>query len=516
MLKKFLLIIAVFSIILSNNTNQINEQMLNSEAMHEMMSKIFKEAMKAKKSFQNNQMRNELIENLSSTAPREEFIINADLAPDLSNSNPNAKIHISTDNQQTWTDSENIGPLNEPGFETTWGTIINTSAENSVNWYLSGSINSTALGNEAYDYGEIIVSQSPHNINNIWPPSNNLMAVLVNDDPGDTDQGQDIVGISGTYRATDENINELFFKLSMNSNCCYEGSLFSGWYLYGVGIVNPESTTPVAYAIGYGNGAFGQLSPGLLKLSGDFASGELAGFEYITTDINYLTSGNDLELSILMDYITSDDDFGLWPNSFQGLIVLGTTVSANITFSTTIHDTTNPGLFLLSSQYQNGNSEPNISNGNYNDDTKTLSVSYQDDEGNLPWLKSGQVCYSGTNDCFLNLTLIPDSHTYLDSVLYSGSIANEEIEEGNYDIKFWFEDDDIVGEPQITIPIVIGSSCSIFGDVNGDNLVNVIDVVSIVNYVLNNDNSNNCADLTNDELINVVDIVQLVNIILEN
>ena len=217
-----------------------------------------------------------------------------------------------------------------------------------------------------------------------------------------------------------------------------------------------------------------------------------------------------------MDYITSDDDFGLWPNSFQGLIVLGTTVSANITFSTTIHDTTNPGLFLLSSQSQNGNTDPNIFNGNYNDDTKTLSVSYQDDEGNLPWLKSGQVCYSGTNDCFLNLTLIPDSHTYLDSFLYTGSIANEEIEEGNYDIKFWFEDDDIMGGPQLTIPVIIGSSCGIFGDVNGDNLVNVIDVVSIVNYVLNNDNSNNCADLTNDELINVVDIVQLVNIILEN
>ena len=52
------------------------------------------------------------------------------------------------------------------------------------------------------------------------------------------------------------------------------------------------------------------------------------------------------------------------------------------------------------------------------------------------------------------------------------------------------------------------------GDVNGDSNVNVVDIVTIVNYVLENDTSNNCADLSGDGLINVVDIVQLVNLIL--
>ena len=510
MLKKFTIIITILSINFSTTLSDTEKQMLGNEAMQKMMAEIFREAMKVKRDFQSNQIRNELIENLSSTAPREEFIINADLSSELSESNPSATIYVSTDNQQTWINSENIGPLNQTGYETTWGTTVNTSGGNMVNWYLSGLVNSTALG---FDYGEMIVSQSPNNINNEWPPNNNLYATLINDDSGDTDSAQDILGISGTYRSAGEDIEELYVKLSLNSGCCDEGALFGPWYLYGVGIVNPESETPVAYAIGYGDGGFGQLSPGLLKLSGDFASGEIAGFEYITTNINYSTAGNDLQASVLLDYITNDNEFGLWPNSLQGLIILGVTVSADISLNTNIHDQTNPGLFLLSSQYQNGNSEPNVTDGTYDDETMTLYANYQDDDGNLPWFKSGQVCFSGTDNCFINLDLTPDSHTYLEGVNYSGSILDEDIASGNYDIKFWFEDDDEIGEPQIVIPVTIGGSCGVTGDVNGDGNVNVVDVVVIVNHVLEN-TTDSCADLSGDGLINVVDIVQLVNLIL--
>ena len=511
MLKKLTIIFTILSLSFSINLTDVEKQMLENEAMKKMMAEIFREAMKIKRDFQSNQLRNELIENLSSTAPREEFIINADLSTELSESNPSATIYVSTDNQQTWINSENIGPLNETGFETTWGTTVNTSGGTMVNWYLSGLVNSTALG---FDYGEIIVSQSPNNINNEWPPNNSLYATLVNDDVGDTDSEQDILGISGTFRSIEDNIEELYVKLSLNSGCCDEGGLFGPWYLYGVGIVNPESETPVAYAIGYGNGGFGQLSPGLLKLSGDFASGEIAGFEYITTNINYSTAGNDLQASVLLDYITNDIEFGLWPNSLQGLIVLGVTVSADISFNTNIHDQTNPGLFLLSSQSQIGNTEPNITDGAYDDDTMTLSVNYQDDDGNLPWFKAGQVCYSGTDNCFINLDLTPNSHTYLEGVTYSGSIMNEDVTSGNYDIKFWFEDDDEIGEPQIVIPVTIGGSCGITGDVSNDGAVNVVDIVIIVNHVLDN-TTDPCADISGDGVINVIDIVQLVNLILE-
>tara|TARA_B100000676_G_scaffold312006_1_gene384292 strand:- start:646 stop:1407 length:762 start_codon:yes stop_codon:yes gene_type:complete len=56
------------------------------------------------------------------------------------------------------------------------------------------------------------------------------------------------------------------------------------------------------------------------------------------------------------------------------------------------------------------------------------------------------------------------------------------------------------------------------GDVNLDNLINVVDIVTLVGYVLGNSSLDECqlfySDLNQDELINVVDIVNLVSLIL--
>ena len=55
----------------------------------------------------------------------------------------------------------------------------------------------------------------------------------------------------------------------------------------------------------------------------------------------------------------------------------------------------------------------------------------------------------------------------------------------------------------------------IFGDINLDGIVNVIDVVLLVNVVLDEDSIFNLGDLNNDGSTNVIDIVMLVNSILE-
>ncbi len=53
------------------------------------------------------------------------------------------------------------------------------------------------------------------------------------------------------------------------------------------------------------------------------------------------------------------------------------------------------------------------------------------------------------------------------------------------------------------------------GDINNDGSIDVLDIVSSVNLILNNE-YNNSADLNSDNSINVLDIVQLVNIILNS
>ena len=54
---------------------------------------------------------------------------------------------------------------------------------------------------------------------------------------------------------------------------------------------------------------------------------------------------------------------------------------------------------------------------------------------------------------------------------------------------------------------------SIIGDVNGDSVINVQDIVLTVNLVMSGE-YNSSADLNSDGVTNVLDIVQIVNIIL--
>ena len=54
---------------------------------------------------------------------------------------------------------------------------------------------------------------------------------------------------------------------------------------------------------------------------------------------------------------------------------------------------------------------------------------------------------------------------------------------------------------------------NIQGDINNDGFINVLDIVVVVNFVLNNE-YNSSADLNSDNTVDVLDIVQLVNIIL--
>jgi len=62
-------------------------------------------------------------------------------------------------------------------------------------------------------------------------------------------------------------------------------------------------------------------------------------------------------------------------------------------------------------------------------------------------------------------------------------------------------------------------SCDLVsGDVNEDGILNVIDIVNLVNYILGSGNFTDCqletADMNSDDIVNVIDIVNLVNSIL--
>jgi hypothetical protein len=83
---------------------------------------------------------------------------------------------------------------------------------------------------------------------------------------------------------------------------------------------------------------------------------------------------------------------------------------------------------------------------------------------------------------------------------------------------------DISSEWQITVEyetdIIVGTGveeCLVNGDVTGDGIVNVVDIVQVVSLILGgSEGYSQCGDMNNDDLLNVVDIVSIVSIILGN
>ena len=321
-------------------------------------------------------------------------------------------------------------------------------------------VNSESFG---LDYGTLTVSQSPNNAYN--NSSSTTYATIITDDTGDASSDYDIQKVLASYSG-DEDVNQLLFSVDLAGSCCDEGGLFGPWYLYGVGIVNPDSETLNAYAIGYGNGGFGQLTPGLLTIDGDLANGEVSGFEYITEDISYNESGDKLHLSVNADHLFNHLNFGTWPNSLEGLVLLGVTVEAGLDgldIAVDVLDQTDPGIVLLSSQHQEDNSSLLLSSPDFNSETNILSVTYSDADNNLPWYKAAQICNTPQNggNCFTQIDMTPDSHIYSDGVVFNAHITDELVEEfslaGDYEAHFWFADSDDLGEAQIEYAITIGS-----------------------------------------------------------
>ena len=52
------------------------------------------------------------------------------------------------------------------------------------------------------------------------------------------------------------------------------------------------------------------------------------------------------------------------------------------------------------------------------------------------------------------------------------------------------------------------------GDLNSDDIINILDIVLMVNIILGGNEFIDVADINNDGLINIIDIVQLINIII--
>jgi len=65
-------------------------------------------------------------------------------------------------------------------------------------------------------------------------------------------------------------------------------------------------------------------------------------------------------------------------------------------------------------------------------------------------------------------------------------------------------------------PCANESSCNNLGDVNNDDVLNILDLVTIINIILSDEMSDPCSDFNQDGVTNILDLVSLVSAILEN
>ena len=54
------------------------------------------------------------------------------------------------------------------------------------------------------------------------------------------------------------------------------------------------------------------------------------------------------------------------------------------------------------------------------------------------------------------------------------------------------------------------------GDLNQDDLLNILDIIIMVNIILELDNYQLLADMNGDGLVNILDVITLMNVILED
>ena len=113
----------------------------------------------------------------------------------------------------------------------------------------------------------------------------------------------------------------------------------------------------------------------------------------------------------------------------------------------------------------------------------------------------------------------PNWPSHLDHILITNELFDAfEIVETiriDYFMDGGFDDYDQNISDHRPVAIKIVNNVNNLGDINNDGYVNVVDVIVVVNFILNNQ-YNSSADLNLDSILDVLDLIDLINIILQN
>lgn len=345
-----------------------------------------------------------------------------------------------------------------------------------------------------------VVTQSPKNSGNTFPPSDYTLANLGADPTGDATGGAgshlDITQCYATYSDT-----KLYFRYENAGGGFPTNSGLFTYFIYGIGVLDPNASDSSAYMLVYAN-VPALFSPGLYKL--DLADSSFTQIGNISTSI----SGNSLYMSCNISDLTSQPGWSEWPppSGFIGILpASGTQTLTDLT----INDLGKTVIYQPKSNLLdfNVNSSPALVNPlvDYVDSGAIVaSVTYSDADDNCPVLR--QLHLDGFD---YNMTAC--LKTYSTGAQFTVDVPVTE--SGWHYYSFEFSDGVLTTTTDLDSILV---QSFVPGDANGDGIANITDAVFIIQWIFAGGDPPDpleAADANCDGVANITDAVYLIEYI---
>ncbi len=346
----------------------------------------------------------------------------------------------------------------------------------------------------------VVVSQSPKNNADQFPVPEYLMTDLGADSVGDTEGGGgsnlDITHFYGSYSDT-----KLYFRLDNNGGGFPTSGGLLTYYMYSVGLLNPNTTDSTVYVLIYASNPL--FSTGLYAM--DLSDSSFSSIGPASANI----SGNSLSLSCNISDLVAQPGWPEWPPEagFVGAApVTVTTFIADLSYN----DFGKAAVLIPSSElldFSETNTAPVLTDPNviYDDSGLiTAEITYTDTDNHLAVVRS------------LNFDAVPYDMFACEKDYETGAIfsTNLTVTESKW-YKYYFEFSD--GVETVSTPldsIYIDLAAFICGDANSDSTVNIFDITYIISYLYIDGpppDPMEAADVNNDETVNIFDITYLIS-----
>jgi len=359
----------------------------------------------------------------SAAIPEQIMLINVDI-DSLNLDSCITKNFYSTDDQQSWFESE-MTLLTELNYTTTFEDTILLPDSGRV-FYGLQTIYPTYIDTI---FDTLFYTMSAKNIDDIFPPTDNFLTELCEEKIGDAYQWVEKPFLDLTEIRISFSENKFYCLLDNNDNQWpfYEPpSWLPPWYVYGFGFYNPESTDSVGYAMVYVNiPTMG--TPGLYKVNTDSTFSRIS-------DIDYQIQNEKLYMACNIEDLTSDPNFGPWPNECGGLICGAGTLTINVYPFITLNDRSHPCIFYptIFQQDIGINEPPQLSELTFQavSDTIVFNINYSDSNNNLPVVRKLII----ENKTEFNFTSL--DHYYQDGSEFYVRVPIQEVENSSVYAEF--------------------------------------------------------------------------------